>query len=246
MVLKQPSTHTHTHYVGKQIYVVSIFTCCFLNTEQPYDIFSDPHLCQLAGALQVYSNDLNRSGFDSLATLNHIKAHIESHICQKLEEGLLKERITKQLNDLTMNALIPMDINDWCYDRLDEITKELDQNDSCTDEPIDEDPVESEPPPLLFSKDTVYHASLCSLFVSQPHLRDDYLHRHSFDEMSLSVSDQHKMFIARQGNIVYTSFNVDLIRRGLDHCVAEEKKVPIRYFCELLYEGKRLIFTGRK
>ena len=98
----------------------------------------------MAGALQVYSNDLNRSGFDSLATFNHIKAHIESHIRQKLEEGLLKETLTKQLNDLTMNALIPMDINDWRYDKLDEITKELDQNDSCTSEPIDKDLVESE------------------------------------------------------------------------------------------------------
>ena len=204
-------------------------------------------MCQLARALQVYSNDLNRSGFDSLTTLNHIKAHIESHIRQKLEEGLLKETVTKQLNDLTMNALIPMVINDWCYDKLDEITKELEQNDSCTDEPNDEDPVESEPPPLLFSKDTVYHASLCSLFVSQPHLRDEYLHRHSFNEMSLSVSDQHKMFIAQQGDIVYTSFNVDRIGNPLiDHCVAEEKKVPIRYFCELLNQSKQLIFTGRK
>ena len=174
-------------------------------------------MSQLAGALQVYSTDLNRSGFDNLATLNHIKAHIENHIRQKLEENLSNETIMKQLNDLTMNALIPMDIVDWSYDKLDKITKKLSHNDGdIDDQPLD-DVLELDFPPL-FSKDTVYHASLCSLFVLQSHLEDDYLHRYSFEEMSLSVSDQHKMFIAQQGNIVYTSFAIfkdgNLMRRG--------------------------------
>ena len=212
-----PLQYTHS-LLGKQNCVTHAFSSFILNTEQPYNIFSDPHLCQLAGALQVYSTDLNRSGFDNLATLNHIKAHIENHIRQKLEESLSNETILKQLSDLTMNALIPMDIVDWCYDKLDEIVKELSHNDDggIDDKPLD-DMLESDFPPL-FSKDTIYHASICSLFVLQSHLEDDYLHTHSFDKMSLSVSDQNKMFIAQQGNIVYTSFAIfkdaNLIRTG--------------------------------
>ena len=191
--------------------VIHIFTCCIPNIEQPYELFSDPHLSQLAVALQVYSSDLNESGLDRQTTLNHIKGRIKTHIQKKLEEGLSKEAIIKQLNDLTMNALIPMDINDWCYDKLDEIAKELNHN-SCTDEPItldDDNPATTEPLPPLFSKDTVYHASLCALFVSQSQL-DLSMYGHTFDQMSLSVSDQNKLLIANQGNIVYTSFQFDL------------------------------------
>ena len=190
--------------------VTHTFTCCIPNIEQPYELFSDPHLSQLAVTLQVYSSDLNKSGFDNVATLNNIKSHIKSHIRKKLEEGLSKETITKQLNDLTMNALIPMDINDWCYDKLDEIAKELNHS-SCIDEPItldDDNIATTEPLPPLFSKDTVYHASLCALFVSQSQL-DLSMYGHSFDQISLSVSCQNKLLIANQGNIVYTSFQWD-------------------------------------
>ena len=125
--------------------------------------------------------------------------------------------MTKQLNDLTMNVLIPMDITDWCYNKLDEIAKELDRNGGSIDELTDDNLVEPELPPL-FSKDTVYHASLCALFVLQPSLEDNYLsmYRHSFDEMSLSMSDQYKIFIAHQGNsnIVYASFANDGVGIG--------------------------------
>ena len=188
--------------------VTYTFTCCILNIEKPYELFSDPHLSQLAVALQVYSSDLNESGLDRQTTLNHIKGRIKTHIQKKLEEGLSKETITKQLTDLTMNALIPMDINDWCYDKLDEIAKELNHN-NCIDEPItldDDNPATTEPLPPLFSKDTVYHASLCALFVSQSQL-DLSMYGHSFDQISLSVSDQNKLLVANQGNIVYTSFH---------------------------------------
>ena len=109
-----------------------------------------------------------------------------------------------------MNALIPMDINDWCYDKLDEIAKELDHNGGI-DEPItldDDNSATTESLPPLFSKDTVYHASLCALFVSQSQL-DLSMYGHSFDQISLSVSDQNKILIATQENIVYTSFQCD-------------------------------------
>ena len=190
--------------------VTHTFTCCIPNIEEPYELFSDPHLSQLATALQVYSSDLNESGLDRQTTLNHIKGRIKTHIQKKLEEGLSKETILKQLNDLTMNALIPMDINDWCYDKLDEIAKELNHN-SCIDEPItldDDNIATTEPLPPLFSKDTVYHASLCALFVSQSQL-DLSMYGHSFDQISMSVSHQNKLLIANQGNIVYTSFQCD-------------------------------------
>ena len=149
-----------------------------------------------------------------------------------------------------MNALIPMDINDWCYDKLDEIAKELDRNGGSIDEHKTSDPVGCNEPelPPLFSKDVVYHASLCAYIASEPCL-DLSMYGHSFDEMSLSMSEQHKIFIAQQGNIVYTSFeNLKDIHESSFYEIqlAEEKKLPMRYFCELLYQGKRLIFTGRK
>lgn len=187
--------------------------------EEMYDVFSDPHLSKLAYALQVYSSDLNESGLDIQTTLNFIRARIETHIRTKLEDGLPKYEVMKHLNGLTMNALIPTDINDWCYNKLDEIAKELDRNGGNKDEHT---VGYSEPElPPLFSKDTVYHASLCAFFISQTHPKDDCLSMcgHSFNEVSLSVSDQHKIFIAQQGNIVYTCFEnfkeTNLLSRGM-------------------------------
>ena len=105
-----------------------------------YDVFSDPHLSKLAYALQVYSSDLNESGLDIQTTLNFIRAHIETYICTKLEDGLPKYEVMKHL-------------------------RELDRNGGSKDEHT---VGYSEPElPLLFSKDTVYHASLCAFFISQ-------------------------------------------------------------------------------
>ncbi|XP_019857858.1 PREDICTED: uncharacterized protein LOC109586129 [Amphimedon queenslandica] len=200
---------------------------------------ADPHIKQLKNALQVYASDLSESGLDTQATLDRIKARIESHIKKKLEDGLSKDTLTKQLNNLTMNALIPMDINDWCYDRLDELYKEHNEKISNLKDSSSHssDDLEDVPLPPIFSTDVVYHASLCNLVISKANTLevrqplDHYLSEfgHSFEKASLS--NDMNILIALQENIIYIAFrgNVDL---------------PLRYFCELLHQNKRLVFTG--
>lgn len=178
------------------------------------DYLSDPHIKQLEVALQVYTSDLSDSGLDTQVTLDRIKARIESHIKKKLEDGLSKDTLTKQLNDLTMNALIPMDINDWCYDRLDELCKEHDEkmsNSRDSSSHSSDDFCEDMPP--IFSTDAVYHASLCNLVISKArssHLGMktslDYLSQfgHSFDKATLS--NDMNILIALQENIIYIAF----------------------------------------
>ncbi|XP_019850785.1 PREDICTED: uncharacterized protein LOC109581262 isoform X4 [Amphimedon queenslandica] len=199
------------------------------------DYSSDPHIKQLENALQVYASDLSDSGLDTQATLDRIKARIESHIKKKLEDGLSKDTLTKQLHDLTMNALIPMDINDWCYDRLDELYKEHDEKMSNSKDSfnLSSDDLCEEVPPI-FSADVVYHASLCNLVISEAsnflsmkvHLSQ---FGHSFNEASLSIDKN--ILIALQENIIYIAF------RGI-------VDFPLRYFCELLHMNKRVVFTG--
>ena len=166
---------------------------------------------QLAIALQVYASDLSDSGLDTQATLDRIKTRIESHIKKKLEDGLAKDALAKQLRDLTMNALIPMDINDWCYDKLDELCKERDDKMSESKDSSSDDLFEEMSP--VFSTDVVYHASLCNLVLSNAgHMGKkgsiEFLSQfgHSIDELSLSLSGTSKMLIACQDNTIYIAF----------------------------------------
>ena len=185
---------------------------------------------------------MNIPGLDTQSTLENMKAHIKIHIQKHTEEGLSKESIKSQLDHLIMNGLIPSDIMDWCYEELDTINADCDQK-KCTkieSENVPEVPV---PLPPLVTKDTVYHASLCSYALSTDESRDDFLsyHKHSFNELSISVDRE--MLIAFQENIVYIAFafpfavSVDIKNIPL--------KIPLRYLCGLLNQGKRLIFTGK-
>lgn len=172
---------------------------------------SDPHVKQLTVALEVYASDLSDSGLDTQATLDRIKARIESHIKKKLEDGLPKDALTKQLHDLTMNALIPMAINDWCYDKLDELCKECDDKMYEPKDSSSDDPFEDMSP--VFSTDAVYHASLCNLVLSNAGHLDkkgsmDFLSQfgHSINEVSLSLPRASNILIAHQDNIIYVAF----------------------------------------
>lgn len=169
---------------------------------------SDPHVKQLKIALEVYAFDLSDSGLNTQATLDRIKARIESHIKKKLEDGLPKDALTKQLHDLTMNALIPMDINDWCYDKLDQLCKECNDKMSELKDSSSDDIFEETLP--VFSTDAVYHASLCNLVLSDAdHLDEKHFlleFGHSIDEVSLSLSGTSKMLVARQDKTIYIAF----------------------------------------
>ena len=174
-------------------------------------VFSDPLLAPLATTLQFYSNELNKSRINSNSVIDLMKSNIEIHIRKSLGDGIDFEVINRQLNDLIMNALIPVDINTWCFETLKEIQKSLAPPDETSQSSMEDEPVCELPP--LFSKDTVYHASLCSLIVSlaaqNPDLSVKYQldeYGHNFDEMSLSVaSGACKILIAKQGNVMYVS-----------------------------------------
>ena len=170
-------------------------------------MFSDLLLAPLATTLQFYSNELNKSRINSNSVIDLMKSNIEIHIRKSLGDGIDFEVVNRQLNDLIMNALIPVDINTWCFETLKEIQKSLAPPDETTQSSMEDEPVCELPP--LFSKDTVYHASLCSLIVTlaaqNPECQlDEY--GHNFDEMSLSVaSGACKILIAKQGNVMYVS-----------------------------------------
>ena len=173
-------------------------------------ISSDQQFKALAIALEVYSHDMDISGTDSESAIRLMKSRIESHIRKSLEDGVNCEDIRKQLNELIMNALIPSEIIDWCFEKLEEPSDGLKPS-----EVVDGTVCDSPP---LFSKDTVYHASICSSIVSTvaPHVflsvqeLEEKLkeYGHSFDEISLSVTNKKnaKILIAQQGSIFYIAF----------------------------------------
>lgn len=107
-----------------------------------------------------------------------------------------------------MNALIPMDINDWCYDKLDQLCKECNDKMSELKDSSSDDIFEETLP--VFSTDAVYHASLCNLVLSDAdHLDEKHFlleFGHSIDEVSLSLSGTSKMLVARQDKTIYIAF----------------------------------------
>ena len=147
-----------------------------------------------------------------------MKSRIENHIHKSLEDGTDCGVVRQQLDDLIMNALIPVDINSWCFEKLEEIQKSLEPPSEVSPCEDTDEPACDLPP--LFCKDTVYHASLCLSIVSSavehPDLSAANLkrqldkHGHNFDEISLSVVDKNskKSLIAKQGNIFYVALGI--------------------------------------
>lgn len=202
--VSQPSQNNDGNYC----YVVVVIYLQHIDVEQ-----ENPRFNELVITLRVYSSDLSISGVDTQAILNLFKAHIENHIKKELEDGLSKDAINKQLNELTMNALIPMAINDWCYDKLDELCKEQDDKSEIKDSFIDDSLLPPEEHPPLFTKDAVYHASLCNIVLSiiahsGKESSSNFLSQcgHSFDAISVSMSGEIKMLIAQQEALCYVAF----------------------------------------
>ena len=139
----------------------------------------------------MYSSDLTQSDGNATSALALIKSRIKRHIKISLESGLKKEAVSKQLTVLATNALIPVAINQWCFDKLDEIY--------LSKEPKPPPPGPSScvavgaTTPPLFSEDTVYHAALCCLLVgSSKDERCDILSQfgHKFDSFSCDRDSQ--------------------------------------------------------
>ena len=171
---------------------------------------SDSSLDSLTAALRVYSSDLTQSdGNATTSALALIKLRIENHIKISLESGLKKEDVSKQLTGLATNALIPVAINQWCFDKLDEVYFPR--------EPRPPPPVTSScaavgtTTPPLFSEDTVYHAALCCLLVeSSEDERRDILSQfgHNFNSFSFAFDDTSTFTsISQVKDIIYIVFS---------------------------------------
>ena len=194
-------------YACVQVYKLS-FIC--LDQRATSDS-SNSSLDSLTAALRVYSSDLTR--FDGNATMSAlllIKLQLENHIKISLESGLKKEDVSKQLTGLATNALIPVAINQWCFDKLDEVYFPREPRppppvtSSCA-------AVETTTPPL-FSEDTVYHAALCCLLVeSSEDERRDILSQfgHKFNSFSFVSKNcfYDPISISQVKDIIYIAFS---------------------------------------
>lgn len=230
-------------------------------------------LSTLKIALRFYRSDFDKckSDVDSSAAMTLVKSRIKDYISNCLDEGMEATSIKKQLNELSCDALIPQDVSDWCYDKLDELSDQMKVTKASPPAVKKERDDVNEAPPL-YSKESVYHASLCAYVVSSTQ-RSSKLsdlipsEGHTFKEMSLSKhSDRQRMFIAmKDDGVVYIAFEGEtkieewlryssiqeglfsvalfilMIHKGLK---TQTESIPLRYFFELLHQGKRLIFTG--
>ena len=190
-----------------QVYKLS-FICL---DQQAKSDSSNSSLDSLTTALRVYSSDLTRfDGNAAMSALALIKLQLENHIKISLESGLKKEDVSKQLTGLATNALIPVAINQWCFDKLDEVYFPR--------EPSPPPPVTSScaamgtTTPPLFSEDTVYHAALCCLLVksSEDGRRDIFSQfGHEFNSFSFVSKDcfYHPISISQVKDIIYIAFS---------------------------------------
>ena len=202
----------HLECPQKSQVIVRYLICSFIDddrNETDHQKEEDSRLKSLIIALRVYSGDLDKSGIDSDATLNLVKSRIKEHIEKSLEEGVKPEIVRQHLIELNRDALIPEDITDWCYKKLDE-TQQMVEVTKSSPPTIPKADSPTADLPSLFSKSTVYHASLCAFVAStySSGRHDDILNveGHAFSEMSLSKSGKQKMFIAIRGDIFYIAF----------------------------------------
>lgn len=138
-----------------------------------------------------------------------VKNAIENYIKKSNELKTPLDEIKQGLN--SMNTLLSDSELSWSMSRVDELVTPLlpDVMELHRSASSDETP--------LFSKEVVYHASLCCLLVStnsDKHLLVTDHNRHLFEEVSISKSKDSivdRYLIARQGKTYYVAFKGELI-----------------------------------
>ena len=151
-------------------------------------------------------HDLNISGVNSDSVITLMKSRIENYIFKSLEDGVSSDILRKELQDFNMNALIPVDIYQWCFGKLQECKKVL--------EPVGDGTVQTSPDDMqpLFSKDVVYHSSFCSFMISsaferkcQPFSFSDLLNSQGHEFSNVSISSDNCFLVAQKQEIVYVA-----------------------------------------
>ena len=143
-----------------------------------------------------------------------VKATIRTCITQSLQSGVALEDIQERLQQLHMeDSLISGPICKWAQQLANEIHTELNVQ---SDEPGIGEPNHAQPQSKsqeesLFCKDSVYHASVCSLAVNvctageyqKFFKKSPLVPGHTFQAVSISRSKQDRYLIAKQGDSTY-------------------------------------------
>ncbi len=166
--------------------------------------------------LEVFSHKLQKQ-LESIKTLPIESEEDEQLNVRNVKRALsgfvkdtMKSRIEPDCIRKVLAKLVDSSIYEWALGEIASMEKELTR-------PLDEQELPlREVIPSLFSKDTVYHACLCSLATSTCTVANykDFFNKkfpeHSLEEASLSRSqdreDVDRYLIARQGKVFYVAF----------------------------------------
>ena len=174
------------------------------------------HLDDLKGELEVYQKALARERADEDAVHVCIKAAIETHIETELKAGMNTDTLKEQMRSLCHKDLVvPSAIQDWVLQAVGTISMKLapvpGQSQSLVQIPQPEEPTQP-----LFSKDTLYHASLCCEAVSMHNAANFKIFfqksAHNLDEVSMSIFegrenvDQYFIASSQKTKTLYVAF----------------------------------------
>ena len=173
---------------------------------------------ELVKELETYQTALARPNASG-AVIECIKECIEHYIETTLKAGSVKpEDLQEEMHSLChrdLRALVPSSIHTWVLEQVEEINKKLSGTVATPEfpsQPAADPVVESE----LFSKDTLYHASMCCQVSSSctPQNFKRFLNQqstgHMLEEVSMSMPQDEEnvggFLIAKRKNTVYVAF----------------------------------------
>ena len=148
-----------------------------------------------------------------IQTLSVIKHLIQRYIENALRAGVEASKIKSDMDNLF--CTIPQALGTWVINEVDDTSRKLSVESKKLVAPLV--PMKYQKP-LLFSKDTLYHASLCCEAISGPlqpeplsFFRNKKPH-HGLTQVSFSQSRDEitPYLIARQNNVVYAAFKSDM------------------------------------
>ena len=169
----------------------------------------------------MYMKRLGKTSSDeeNQTLLRTIQITIQHYIENALKAGVNAETLQKHIGSLCyVDFLVPTVLDQWARDQINEIDTQLSMPTSTesviTSEHTSNQTQVTDP---LFSKDTLYHASLCCQVVSTSTAgnfreRMQQMSGHMLEEASMSISetkenvDRYLIANCKQENTVYVAF----------------------------------------